>query len=88
VDSYRGPCHRKHEFPGRSYWAGGDAASGGGGGGEWGMRGLGRGDMDALNSWLEDVHIRYRTVVRTLRYWPIKEVTHAVTSMSERSGHR
>ena len=52
------------------------------------MRGLSRGEMDVLNSWLEDVHIRYRTVVRTLRYWPIKERTHGMTSMSERSGHR
>jgi hypothetical protein len=85
VDSYRGLCHRKHEFPGRSYCAGGDAASGEG---KRGMRGLKRGGMDALSSWLEDVHIRYRMVARTLRYWPIKEETRAVTSMSERSGHR
>jgi hypothetical protein len=57
VDSYRGLCHPEHEFSGKNYWAGGEAASGEG---RRGLRGLRRRDMDALNSRFGDVHIRRR----------------------------
>jgi hypothetical protein len=73
---------------GRNYWACDEAASGEGTRGL--TRGLKREDMDALTTWLEDVHIRCRRVAKTLRCWPTGEALHAACcgAMSERGGGR